>query len=154
MGEHYRLLGSEYVTKLGDGMHSTYGIGATAPNPTMEITTREGVRVPLGKPVSNPDLLDFAKREVLRKFYLSQATGGAAKPKGRQSKKAQAAAAAAGAAAVAAGKGAAPPSLTNVTPARSSLLYNEYIVYSESQICMRYLLNIRFKYSNRFSSYY
>lgn len=90
LGEKYRLTRSEYVTKLKDGLHSTYGMGGTAPDPKQCIYTDDGMKIPLGTPVRNPDL------------------------SGRS----------------------------------SSLLYNEYIVYNEAQVRLRYLLNIKFRYKH------
>lgn len=36
--------------------------------------------------------------------------------------------------------------IKNQTDKNTSLLYNEYIVYNEEQIKLRYLLNVKFNY--------
>ena len=45
----YKLTHSEYVTKLPDGKHSTFGQGRTAPDPKGYRTTESGVVIPMGK---------------------------------------------------------------------------------------------------------
>lgn len=39
------------ITKLPSGLHSTWGMGRTEPDPTASRTIDDGVIVPLGKPV-------------------------------------------------------------------------------------------------------
>ena len=86
----YELTQSNYITKLDKKFKSVKGIGGTHPDPKNIYTMPDGVKVPLGKMVTNKD-----------------------------------------------GK-------------NSSLLYNEYIVYNEEQIKIRYLLNVKFNYDQLF----
>lgn len=40
------------VTKLPSGLHSTWGMGRTEPDPAASRTLDDGVLVPLGKPLN------------------------------------------------------------------------------------------------------
>lgn len=86
LGNMYQLLGSEYITKLPKGKHSTQGIGRTGPDPVMSYKTEDDVEIPMGKGVDQPE------------------------------------------------------------GSKSSLLYNEFIVYDVAQVNMKYLLRMNFKY--------
>ena len=44
----YELTHSEYVNQLPAGKHSTKGLGRTAPDPSGQVLTKEGVVVPKG----------------------------------------------------------------------------------------------------------
>ena len=44
----YELTSSEYVEKLPEGKHSTKGLGRTAPDPSGNYTTKEGMVIPMG----------------------------------------------------------------------------------------------------------
>jgi len=44
----YELTSSKYVEKLPKGKHSTKGLGRTAPDPSGNYTTKEGVVIPMG----------------------------------------------------------------------------------------------------------
>ena len=45
----YQLTHAEYVSKLPTGKHSTMGIGRTEPDPRGQRTTESGVVIPMGK---------------------------------------------------------------------------------------------------------
>ena len=49
----YEKTGSEYISKLPPGKHSTKGLGRTAPDPSMYKTTDTGAIIPLGKGTSS-----------------------------------------------------------------------------------------------------
>ncbi|XP_006812383.1 poly [ADP-ribose] polymerase 1-like [Saccoglossus kowalevskii] len=85
LGNMYELTNAKSLSKPPSGKHSTKGLGATGPDPTAAITTKDGVTVPLGK-------------------------------------------------------GAIDGSL------KTSLLYNEYIVYDVAQVQMKYLCKAKFNY--------
>lgn len=73
LGNKYRRTASEYVTKLKDPFHSTYGVGGTAPDPKECIQWHDGMKIPMGKPVRNPELLTMAQEEALAKHAKSKA---------------------------------------------------------------------------------
>jgi poly [ADP-ribose] polymerase len=61
LGNTYDKLQAEYITKLPKGYQSTWGKGRTIPNPKQHKTLDEGkIKVPVGKPTSNPDLPRYA----------------------------------------------------------------------------------------------
>lgn len=84
LGDMHELKDAEYIKKLPNGKHSTFGIGKTQPNPN-GWETRDGVQVPCGLPLRDDNL-------------------------------------------------------------KSSLLYNEFIVYDVAQVNIKYLLKMSFKY--------
>lgn len=85
LGDMKECHGAEYVTKLPKDKHSTMGKGKTYPDPNVCLVRGDGVVVPYGKPVTDPNL-------------------------------------------------------------KSSLLYNEYIVYDAAQVNVQYLFKMNFKY--------
>ena len=44
----YQLTNSEYVEQLPEGRHSTKGLGTTAPDPSGNYTSEDGVLIPMG----------------------------------------------------------------------------------------------------------
>jgi poly [ADP-ribose] polymerase len=53
LGNMYELKNAEYVEKLPDGKHSTFGMGKTMPDKADAHTTDDGVTVPFGKGVKS-----------------------------------------------------------------------------------------------------
>lgn len=76
---------AEYVTQLPMDKHSVKGVGKTYPNPDECIVREDGVKIPLGKSVTDSKI-------------------------------------------------------------KSSLLYNEYIVYDVAQVKVQYLFKMKFNY--------
>ncbi|XP_043248325.1 poly [ADP-ribose] polymerase [Colletes gigas] len=86
LGNMYERYAADYIEKLPNGKHSTFGRGQTQPDPKSVYKTEDNVEIPYGPPV----------RAKL--------------------------------------------------PKKSTLLYNEYIVYDVAQVKARYLLKLNFKY--------
>lgn len=55
LGNMYERTKAEFVEKLPDNKHSTFGMGKTIPNPDQK-TCIEGVEIPHGKPVARKDI--------------------------------------------------------------------------------------------------
>lgn len=53
LGSQYQRKHSEYVTKLGDGYHSTWGVGEWTPSVKETVVCDDGLIIPLGKLVSS-----------------------------------------------------------------------------------------------------
>uniref|UniRef100_U5EZI1 Poly [ADP-ribose] polymerase n=1 Tax=Corethrella appendiculata TaxID=1370023 RepID=U5EZI1_9DIPT len=85
LGEMEHLHAAKYVTKLPNDKHSVIGVGRTHPHPDERHIREDGVEIPYGKGVENPNI-------------------------------------------------------------KSSLLYNEYIVYDVAQVNVQYLFKMRFDY--------
>uniref|UniRef100_A0A1A9WQP6 Poly [ADP-ribose] polymerase n=1 Tax=Glossina brevipalpis TaxID=37001 RepID=A0A1A9WQP6_9MUSC len=85
LGDMMECTGAKYVTKLPKEKHSCFGHGRTMPDPKESHYRQDGVEIPLGKPITDPDL-------------------------------------------------------------KSSLLYNEFIVYDIAQVNIQYLFLMNFKY--------
>lgn len=52
----HECMQAQYIEKLPKGKHSTKGIGRTYPDPAKSKVVDEGVEVPLGTPIENPDI--------------------------------------------------------------------------------------------------
>lgn len=52
----YECTQAKDITKLPKGKHSTKGVGRTYPDPEKSKIVEDGVEVPLGPPVENPDV--------------------------------------------------------------------------------------------------
>lgn len=52
LGKMHERTRAEFVTKLPPGKHSTKGVGQTYPDPSQQLVTKEGVTIPLGKPMT------------------------------------------------------------------------------------------------------
>lgn len=85
LGDMFECTQANYVTKLPNNKHSTFGKGRTMPNPQESHIREDGVEIPLGKAVTD-------------------------------------------------------------SKTKSSLLYNEFIVYDIAQVNVQYLLRMDFKY--------
>ncbi|KZC08363.1 PREDICTED: poly [ADP-ribose] polymerase [Dufourea novaeangliae] len=52
LGNMYERYAADYIEKLPNGKHSTFGRGQTQPNPKQSHTTKDGVEIPYGPPVT------------------------------------------------------------------------------------------------------
>ena len=66
LGNMYECTGAEYVEKLPDGKHSTFGIGKTMPDKSDAHITDDGVQVPFGKGVKS----GVPKSDLLYNEYI------------------------------------------------------------------------------------
>lgn len=53
LGDTMDCMAAKYVTKLPDDKQSVKGVGKTYPNPSAELVREDGVKVPLGEPVTD-----------------------------------------------------------------------------------------------------
>ena len=56
LGNCYELMQAKNIVKLPENMHSTKGVGKTFPDPTMTHETKSGLKIPLGKSMTNNKL--------------------------------------------------------------------------------------------------
>ena len=66
LGNMYECTGAEYVEKLPDGKHSTFGVGKTMPEKADVHITDDGVQVPFGKGVKS----GVPKSDLLYNEYI------------------------------------------------------------------------------------
>ena len=121
LGRPYELHSSEFIQKLPSGYESTVGLGETIPS-----TCAQFPYSPIGLPevVTVNDPPASKKRRTTRKSANQETalSGQVECPMG-------------------------PPKKKKVSK-ESDLLYNEYIVYDERQVLVRYLIKARFVYRN------
>jgi len=151
---------ADYITELPPGYHSTYGVGATTSN-RVSHTTLDGVKVPIGEPVENPDMTEALIKDVEEEFEqkrrqaVSQYESKIKSIDKRRINKDEKEKLRADVLAAHEEKLHALMEMEEAEKQKvyekkkkGSLLYNEYMVYTEEQVMLRYLLNIRFHYKS------
>lgn len=56
LGNMYELTSAQHITRLPAGKHSCKGVGKTSPDPSLEKTLPDGVKVPIGTGIQSNDL--------------------------------------------------------------------------------------------------
>ena len=68
LGTPTRRYQSDYITVLPANVHSTYALGRQMPSPVGDVTLPEGLVVPAGRPINQPD--DYSRCSLLYNEFI------------------------------------------------------------------------------------